>query len=469
MEKLKILSEEELLRIDQASRALLWEVGVACDDERCLEYYEKAGAEIDRENGMVHIPNSLINKTLNMCASYVRLYDRRGGEPLIIGGDDVHFGSVGVASTVCDFETGMHRAVVSKDLEDFMKLGDVLERPEFFIAPASPTEVPSSIVDLVETKIMLENTTKHIIVESQDDVNARKNIEMASVVAGSFEEFKKRPFMSFLVTLTSPLHFRKDNGDVIIEGAKAGIPLIIESGPMAGGTGPVYLAGNLITANAELLNAIVLAKAVNPDVPVVYCSWARILDMRSTMCSHGGPEFGMQRAAIAQLGKYYGLPTGGGAVLGDSKCVDVQLGFEKMGTGILPALAGLNMCFGMGVFADENGIGLETLLADIEITGWIDRVLRGIEVTKETCDLAVFKEVGPGNDFVRTQQTISKYKEEQYIPLMMDRGFMAITTNPEEKNMKKRMHKLYPKLMAKYVGPQLSPEISAKLEEIINR
>ena len=48
MARFKLLSDADLLRIDQASRALLWEVGVEVHDERALDYYEKAGAHVDR-------------------------------------------------------------------------------------------------------------------------------------------------------------------------------------------------------------------------------------------------------------------------------------------------------------------------------------------------------------------------------------------------------------------------------------
>ena len=238
---------------------------------------------------------------------------------------------------------------------------------------------------------------------------------------------------------------------------------------MAGGTGPATLAGNLICANAEILNAFVLCKAVNKEVPLIYASWARLLDMRGATCSHGAPEFAMQRVATTQMAKYYGLPSGGGSFLGDTKTIDVQLGMEKLGSGLLPALAGMNMCSGMGLFADENAISLETLIIDCEITGWVDRVLKGINVTPESCDLDIFKEVGYGGDFVRSEHTFKNYKKETFLPTIMDRGYLAIEKDPLAKNIRKRAKALYPKLMAKYVGPQVPADIVKKMEEIIAR
>lgn len=469
MERFKILSDADLLRIDQASRALLMEVGVEIHDERAMDYYEKAGAHVDRDNHRVYVPDYLITATLNKCSSSVRLYNRRDPEPIVIGGGDVYFGTVGIATNVLDINTDQYRAVLTQDLIDIIRLSDALDRPHYILVPGTPTDVPSTIVDLIETKALLMNTSKHFITEAQNAENCKRAIEMAAAVAGGLDKLIAKPFMTMLVTLTSPLHFRQDVSDLIIESALVGLPLFIESGPMAGGTGPATMAGALICANAEILNAIVLAKAVNPEVPIIYASWARLLDMRVATCSHGGPEFAMLRVGTTQLARYYGLPSGGGSVLGDTKSIDVQLGMEKMGTGLLPALAGTNMCTGMGLFADENAISLETLVIDWEITGWIERVLRGIKVTKETCDLAVFKEVGPGGDFVRCEHTRENYRIESFLPQIMDRGYLALDKDPLAKTMRKRAKKLFPKLMQAYKGPEIPEEIVRKMDEIIAR
>ena len=61
MERIKYLSDSELQRIDQASRALLWEVGVEVACEEPLEYYEKAGCTVDWKNKRVRIPDDVIS------------------------------------------------------------------------------------------------------------------------------------------------------------------------------------------------------------------------------------------------------------------------------------------------------------------------------------------------------------------------------------------------------------------------
>lgn len=466
---IKVLNDKEILKIDQASRALIMEVGTHVQDDEALEVFKKAGAFVDFNSKMVRIPDHVINDTLSKCSSCVRLYDRTGGPPLLIGGDRVYFGTVGIATNVLDFETNEYRQVVCGDFIDFIRLGDVLTPPDFILVPATPTDVPSVVVDNIETKLLLTNTKKHFITEARSGENSKKNIAMAVEVAGSLEALQKRPFFSTLVCLTSPLQLRKDAAELIIESSRLGLPLFIESGPMCGGTSPATLASTLIMANTELLSSFVLAKAVNPAVPLIYASWARILDMKKAACSHGGPEFPLLRIGTTQMAKYYGLPSGGGGILADTKSIDVQLGMEKLGTGLLPALAETNMISGMGLFADENAISLETLIIDHEVTGWIRRASRGIEVTDETTDLSVFKEVGPGGDFISLDHTLENFKKEMWIPKIMDRGFLALDKDPEETTMRKRARKYFGKIMEKYYPPELPEDIDSKLDEIINK
>jgi trimethylamine--corrinoid protein Co-methyltransferase len=467
--RIKLLNDQEMLMIDQASRALLMEVGTKVENEEALEIFKKAGGLVDYSSQIVRIPDHVINETLLKCSSCVRLYDRTGGPPLLIGGNRVYFGTVGIATNVLDFETDEYRPVLCDDLKEIIRLSDVLNPPDFILVPATPTDVPFTVVDMVETKILLTNTKKHFIAEARSGENSRKNIEMAVVIAGSMEALQKSPFFSTLVCLTSPLLLRNDGVELIIESSRLGLPLFIESGPMCGGTSPATLASTLIMANAELLSSFVLAKAVNPAVPLIYASWARILDMKAAIVSHGGPEFALLRIGTTQMAKYYGLPSGGGGILADSRSIDVQLGIEKLGTGLLPALADTNMVVGMGLFADENAISLETLVVDYEVTNWIKRVIRGIEITAETTDLSVFEEVGPGGDFVSTKHTREHFRKEMFISEMMDRGFLALDKDPRATTMRKRARKYFRKVMETYRPPELPEDTDSKLDAIINR
>ncbi len=467
MPTLKVLNDAELREIDQASRLLLQDVGIHVAHDETLEIYEKAGAVVNSDRGIVKIPGHVINDTLSKCSSSVRLYGREGASPLLIGGKRTYFGTVGIATNVLDLETGEYRPVLCQDLETIIRLADVLDPPHFILIPATPTDVPSSLVDLYEFKYLVTNTRKHFIAEAQGEESLEKIFAMAEAVSGSPGALRAQPFFSILVCLTSPLMLRPDASELLIGTARAGVPLFIESGPMSGATAPATLASTLICANAELLSSFVLAKAVNPAVPIVYASWARIMDMKTAGPSHGGPEFGLFRCATTQLAGYYNIPSGGGGILTDSKIVDVQLGIEKLGTTLLPALGGTNMISGMGLLAEENAISLETLAVDHEVCNYVKRVLEGIRVDEDTVDLSIFEQVGPGGHFVDKRHTLDNFRKEMWLPQIINRESLALGKDPHTNSMQNRAKDFVRTSLEKFKPPALPDHVASKLDAII--
>jgi trimethylamine--corrinoid protein Co-methyltransferase len=462
----ELLSQRELREIDRATRELLCKVGVSVAHEEALEIYGRAGASIDSDRQIVKLPDHLIDDALGKCSPQVRLHGRNGTTPLEIGGERTYFGTTGFATHILDMESGKYRPSLSQDLVEAFRLEDVLETPHFIMSSLTPTDVPPEVSDLHEFKIGLTNTRKHIIAQAQGAEHLRKVTAMAVEVAGSLEALQDRPFFSVMVCLTSPLIIRPDAAELIIEGAGKGLPLFIEAGPMCGATAPATLASTLVCANAELICSLVLAKLVNPEVPLVYASWARIFDMKSAVVSHGGPEFGLLRMATTRMAKYYKLPSGGGGVLADSKQVDVQLGLEKLSTALLPALAGTNMVLGMGLVANENAFSLEALMIDHEITRYVARILEGIRFDGAV-DLSVFQESGPGGHFLDRVHTVENFRREMWIPGILDREGLKPGDGPPSRGMRDRAREAIQLALERYSPPELPADIDSRLEAII--
>lgn len=95
----------------------------------------------------------------------------------------------------------------------------------------------------------------------------------------------------------------------MIEASLAGVPMLILSMGLAGGTTPATIAGTLVVTNAEILAGIVLTQIVNKHTPVIYGSSTTIMDMQRATSPVGAPEHAMFGAAVGQIGHYYGIPT----------------------------------------------------------------------------------------------------------------------------------------------------------------
>lgn len=101
--------------------------------------------------------------------------------------------------------------------------------------------------------------------------------------------------------------------------------------------------------------------------------------------------------------------------------IDAQIGHEKTLTAILPALAGSNIIYGMGMLEMGIVFDFSQLLIDAEIVRMIQRVLKGVTVNRETLALDTIKAVGPGGNFLTQDHTLRHFRREQSAAKLIDR------------------------------------------------
>ena len=99
-----------------------------------------------------------------------------------------------------------------------------------------PGDVPEETASLHKWEAAILNTGKPVGTEATSAYDCRKLIEMATVVAGGEDEFRRRPLIGFGVCPVSPLKLPRDATEVIIESARAWCPdTIIEHGDVRDG------------------------------------------------------------------------------------------------------------------------------------------------------------------------------------------------------------------------------------------
>ena len=84
---------------------------------------------------------------------------------------------------------------------------------------------------------------------------------------------------------------------------------------------------------------------------------------------------------------------------------DAQSGHEKTITSLLPALAGANLIYGLGMLESGVTIDYAQLVMDAEFARMIKYCVPGIPVTDETLSVDVIAEVGPFSDFLSHDDT----------------------------------------------------------------
>ena len=211
--------------------------------------------------------------------------------------------------------------------------------------------------------------------------------------------------------------------EVIFRVVEAGFPLRVAGGQMFGGTAPATLSGALVTNNAELIAAIVLAQLLKPGTRVLVDDFVFPLNMKS-----GSPAFGeigtsLHQVAFNQIWRSWGLPTCN-ASCGyiSSKRIDFQSGYEKAIPAILSAVSGTGYVGMHGSVSAELTFHPVQAIIDDDLAGMIGRFLEGILVNDETLALDLISAVGPiPGMYLDKEHTRKWWKKEQFMPEVADR------------------------------------------------
>jgi trimethylamine--corrinoid protein Co-methyltransferase len=413
---IKLLTEELVKRILDEAFQLLVKPGIKIQSPSAMHLLEEAGARVDRENEVVHIPENIVYQALETAPKKFQLYDRYGVPKVTYGGNMVHFdpGSSGVH--ILDPVTNEHRPSYTNDLVQIVKLTEMLPQYDAQSTSVICNEIPKSISDLYRLYLVLLYSTKPIITGAFAIPTLQVMMDMLALFAGSREALAEKPQAVFDVCPSPPLIWSNFGAQNLIDLARAGVPAQMVSMPLAGATAPVTLIGSVVQHAAECLSGIVIHQLAKPGSPIVWGGAPAIFDMRKGTTPMGAVETAMIDASYAQVGKYLGLPTHTYLCASDAKVIDAQAGLESGITAIIGALAGINMISGAGMLDFLACFSLEKLVIDAEIVAMAKRLLSGMHTPTETLATAMFEGINFKGDFLKQKVTRELFPREQYLP-----------------------------------------------------
>lgn len=312
--KFELFTQDELRAIHEATMDVLMEPGIQVSNEEARQIFKEGGCIVDEKTHVVKIPEYVVRKALLTAPSRFTLWgrDKKYNTVMECGGK-VHWTCFGTGVKVCKYEgNGKYRTVDSTeaDIVEIAKLCDWAENIDYFSLPVSARDYAGKgAQDVHEVFTPLTSTQKHY----HDIDPVGPNIEtyweiLKAYYGGNEDEARKKPIMSMLVCPTSPLELSDNACQVLMKGARYGIPVNVLSMAMSGGSAPVYLAGTLVTHNAEILSGLVLAQLTVPGAPNFYGSSTTTFDLKKGTAPVGSPELGLISAAVSKLAKFYGLP-----------------------------------------------------------------------------------------------------------------------------------------------------------------
>jgi trimethylamine--corrinoid protein Co-methyltransferase len=403
--RLQYFTDEQLAQLQEATLDILENVGVRFPSEKALAILDGHGAKVERKTQIVKFPRDMVFKAMKTMPRFFVMGARVPEYDLNLQNGVTYFTTDGCGVQVCDLETGELRPSTKADVGMMARVADYLPSIGFYWPMVSAQE-HAGTAPLHEIDASWNNSVKHV--QSETIMGARDceyAVEMATVIAGSKEELRKRPPLSLVVCTIAPL--MQDHAG--IEGAmlmaETGIPVGFLAMPCLGTTAPATLAGALAMGDAEIISAAVLMQLVAPGAPVFHSLMQAWADPRT-----GGyvsyPRDARGRYGVVDMAHHWGMPSLGACYGTDSvEAGTWQSAAEPALDPLLAGLTGPEIVTGMGLARTYTRLYPEQIILDEDLYQRGRAYLMRPEVSEETLAMDAICAVGPGGHFLGQKHT----------------------------------------------------------------
>ena len=427
LKKIEPFSKDELELIHSNTIQLLAEVGLKIDAQDTRDLLKSYGANVNEKTHFVRFPETLITEKVKLAPKSFKLYGPDGSFSFEVNTETTQFATIGTPVKIRDENKkgGVRKTLLSDTIQQ-IKIVDHLENIMCSHIDVWPNDISYITIHAHCIYQWVKNTKKPYGLGCLGRLASQDMMNMASIIVGGDDELIKNPRFVGFMNPTSPLHLPQlmTNGFSIFTKYKQ--PTIIAPEALAGSSAPVTLAGLITQTNAEIVGSVVLSQILNPGAPVFFGTVSHITDMRTGNSAMGSVEMGLITAGIAQLARYYNIPSRGPGGGTDSKVLDLQNGYERLQTLMLAAQAGTNYITCAGTYEATLVEALELLVIDDDLAGMVKRTLEGITVNDDTIGFDVIKKVATteikGVNFLAESHTRKYMKTELYMPRLADRA-----------------------------------------------
>jgi len=143
LEKIKVLSNDEIQTIHSASMELLSSVGIKVDAKDARDLFENRGAEVDNATNFVKIPESLIKEQLKTVPNSFKLYGPDGSFNFEVNTISTKFATIGTPVKLYDSSHPKElRKVIFKDNIKQIRIVDSLEHIMCSHVDIWPSDIP---------------------------------------------------------------------------------------------------------------------------------------------------------------------------------------------------------------------------------------------------------------------------------------------------------------------------------------
>ncbi len=468
LKKIEVFTKGELEAVHSASMTLLSDVGIKVDAKDARDILKEGGGEVDKITNFVKFPESLVKEKLKTVPNSFKLHGPDGSFNFEVNTTTTQFATIGTPVKIYDpsNKNGVRKTVLADTIEQ-IKIVDSLENIMCSHIDVWPNDVSYTTIHAHCIYQWVKNTKKPYGLGCLGRLASQDMMNMASIIVGGEDELIKNPRFVGFMNPTSPLHLPQlmTNGFAIFTKYKQ--PTIIAPEALAGASAPVTLAGLITQTNAEIVGSAVVSQMFNPGAPVFFGTVSHVTDMRSGNSAMGSPEMGLITAGIAQLARFYDIPSRGPGAGTDSKLLDLQNGYERLQTLLLAAQAGVNYITCAGTYEATLVEALELLVIDDDLAGMVKRAIEGVTVSEDTIAFDVIKKVATsekkGVNFLGESHTRKHMRSELYMPRLADRSRRSTWKKKGAKDIIERAREKVDKVLREHQPNKLDNKMEDEL------
>ena len=442
--RIKFTNNQELGKLHNATIDLLREVGMKIQEPRIVQALEKQGCKTDVADNRVYFKPELIEETINGIRSDI---DSGKLKQIILNGPmcsktdgtlKAKFG--GACKELYDFETGEIREAAYQDVVDATQLGEALPEVDLvgntvsFMVDDAGKRVDPRLERIKTCALVAKNTSKPASTEIANIAELDLQIEMGIVVRGSKEEFLNNPCFITAKETISPLRLENEAAVMLLALAERHLPCTIIPMPLAGVSVAVTRESAVVIGNAEILGTMTALRVLYPDARVGGGMMSGTVNMRTGSVVLASPEGVTADLILAELyEELYGQDLGIGVGGIDAKYPGTQAAAEKITRMTLAYLTGRTN-YMVGMLASITRFSAEQAIIELELAKYIHAIFREIKVTEDTVPLELFRELGPGGNFINEEHTALNFRKNLWLTDIFDQT--APTHNMSEDKKK---------------------------------
>ncbi|MEA3238171.1 MAG: trimethylamine methyltransferase family protein [Candidatus Bipolaricaulota bacterium] len=462
------LTKDQVEQMHKAVLRVLSKTGIHLPHAEARKLIKAAGAKED-EDGRILLPEAMVEDAIAKAPSSVPWYNQTQNKEFPLEINRVYFGAGSDSLYITDRKTEQIQRARLQDVIDNVRVLERLPGFDFVMSMGLPKEVEAAKVYPAVFREMLIHSTKPIVATSICLADLEIPYEMAKLVAGSADTFRERPFFVTYIQPESPFKYEEDVVDRLWFCGEKGIPTMAVASPNLGGGGPVTMEGALVQGTAESLAALVILQLKFPKAGFIFGSNSWATDMRTSIVCYGSPECATSTAAYADMGRFYNLPSWGGAGCTDAQRVDAQAGEEAFQSIFLALQSGATVVHDVGFLAYGSLYDARFLVLNDEMIARARSMWRPLELTEENLALSVIDDVarasirGKGPTiYLKHPHTAKHFRQSLYLaPSFIDRSTISVAKQSE--TLLERLGKRVDEILSSDPTPTISAAMVKKL------